>query len=67
MLRNVFSVRPERQELKKHKDIENGETGFKKASKIEKKKKNEKTTRRYTGATPIECFSKLKTYLRSSY
>ena len=67
MLRNVFSVRPERQELKKHKDIENGEAGFKKASTIEKKKKDKKTSRRYAGAAQVERFSKFKTYLRSGY
>jgi hypothetical protein len=40
MLRNVFSVRPERQGLKKHKDIEDGEAEFKEKSTFKEKKKN---------------------------
>jgi len=40
MLRNVFSVRPERQGLKKHKDIEDGEAGFKEKSTFKEKKKD---------------------------
>ena len=56
MPRNVFSVRPERRELKKDKDIENGEVGFKETSTFEKKKKDKKTSHRYAGAAPIECF-----------
>jgi len=67
MLRNVFSVRPARRELKKNKDSENGEVGFKETSTFEKKKKNKKTSHWYAGAAPIECFSKFKTYLRSGY
>jgi hypothetical protein len=67
MLRNVFSARPERRELKKDKDIENGEVGFKETSTFKKKKKDKKTSHRYAGAAQVECFSKLKTYLRSGY
>ena len=67
MLRNGFSGRPERQALRKHKDIENGEVGFKETSAFEEKKKDKETSRRHAGAAPIECFSKFKTYLRSNY
>ena len=42
MLRNAFSVRPERQGLKKHRDIEDGEVEFKEKSTFKEKKKDKK-------------------------
>jgi hypothetical protein len=44
MPRNVFSVRPERQGLKKDKDIKDGEVGCKEKSTFKEKKKNKKTS-----------------------
>jgi len=67
MLRNVFSVRPERQGLKKHKDIEDGEVGFKEKSTFKEKKKDKKTSRWHAAAAQVECFSKFKTYLRPGH
>ncbi len=67
MLRNAFSVRPERQGLKKHRDIENGEVGFKEKSTFKEKKKDKKTSGWHTAAAQVECFPKFKTYLRPGY
>lgn len=50
MPRNVFSVKPERQGLRKHKDIEDGEAGFKEKGAFKEKEKNKKTSRRHAAA-----------------